>query len=88
MRKGKNPDKVLVCLFNMTPLPRENYRIGVPFKGRLREIFNSDASDYSGTGDYHNKGLKVSDEGWNGKSHSAIVKIAPLAGVVFELNAS
>ncbi len=88
LRKGKNPDKVLVCLFNMTPLPRENYRIGVPFKGRLREIFNSDASDYSGTGDYHNKGLKVSDKGWNGKSHSAIVKVAPLAGVVFELNAS
>lgn len=88
IRKGNDTDKVLICLFNMTPVPREDYRIGVPFKGSLREIFNSDAFTYSGTGDYHNKGLRVVKKEWNGKSHSSQVTIAPLAGVVFELKKS
>lgn len=85
IRKGNDDKKVLVCLFNMTPVPRGDYRIGLPFKGRLREIYNSDATQYGGTGNYHNKGLRVGKTKWNGKSHSAKVKISPLAGVVFEL---
>ena len=85
IRKGNDPSIVVVCLFNMTPTPQHDYRIGLPFKGSLREIYNSDASKYGGTGDYHNKKSPVVKESWNGKSHSAVVKIAPLAGIVFEL---
>ncbi|AEE18268.1 1,4-alpha-glucan branching protein GlgB [Dokdonia sp. 4H-3-7-5] len=85
IRKGNDENSVVVCVFNMTPTPQPQYRIGLPFKGSLREIHNSDASKYAGTGDYHNKKLDVTETYWNGKDHSAEVKIGPLAGVIFEL---
>ncbi len=85
IRKGNDVDKVLICVFNFTPTPRTEYRVGLPFKGRLREIFNSDDFTFGGTGDWKNKKLKITTESWNGKTHSAKVTIGPLAGVVFEL---
>ena len=85
IRKGNDENSVVVCVFNMTPTPQPQYRIGLPFKGSLREIYNSDASKYAGTGDYHNKILDVTETSWNGKDHSALLKIGPLAGVIFEL---
>ena len=71
----------------MTPVPREDYRIGVPFFGRFREIFNSDALEFSGTGSYKNVNLTVINEGWNGKTHSTSITVPPLSGVIFELKA-
>ncbi len=85
IRYGKNTDTAVIGVFNMTPVPKEAYRIGLPFKGSLREIFNSDASKYAGTGEYHNTKLTVVKTSWNGKSHSAEITVPPLAGVVFEL---
>jgi len=85
IRRGKDPNTVVVCIFNMTPVPQLAYRIGVPFKGSLREIYSSDAVKYGGTGDYINKKLKIAKTSWNGKDHSAVISIGPLAGVIFEL---
>ncbi|EAQ38898.1 1,4-alpha-glucan branching enzyme [Dokdonia sp. MED134] len=87
IRKGNDPKTVIVCVFNMTPVPREDYRIGVPFFGRFREIFNSDALEFSGTGAYKNVDLTVINEGWNGKTHSTSITVPPLSGVIFELKA-
>lgn len=51
MRKSKsNPDDVVVCVLNFTPIPRHNYQIGVPRGGRWREVLNSDAPLYGGSG--------------------------------------
>ena len=86
IRKGDNPDTLMIGVFNMTPVPQSGYRIGLPQKGKLQEVFNSDASQYGGTGDYHNKKLKVVKKAWNGKSHSAEIIVPPLAGIVLELN--
>ncbi len=85
VRKGHDDRKMLVCVFNMTPNPKLSYRIGLPFQGRFREIFNSDSKKYGGTGDYHNSYTIIENDGWNGKKHSAFIDIAPLAGIVFEL---
>ncbi|TVZ50887.1 1,4-alpha-glucan branching protein GlgB [Dokdonia sp. Hel_I_53] len=85
IRKDNNTHEVSICVFNMTPTPQSNYRIGIPFEGRFREIFNSDATEYGGTGEYHNRILKISTESWHGKPYSTYIDIPPLAGVVFEL---
>ena len=85
IRRGSSPDTLVIGVFNMTPVPRSAYRIGVPSKGSLREIFNSDATIYGGTGSYHNKKLTVSKTSWNGKTHSAEIMVPPLAGIVLEL---
>ncbi|MFT5891010.1 MAG: 1,4-alpha-glucan branching enzyme, partial [Dokdonia sp.] len=85
IRRGSSPDTLVIGVFNMTPVPRKAYRIGVPSKGSLREIFNSDATQYGGTGTYHNKKMTVSKTPWNGKTHSAEIMVPPLAGIVLEL---
>jgi 1,4-alpha-glucan branching enzyme len=85
IRRGSSPDTLVIGVFNMTPVPRSKYRIGVPSKGSLREIFNSDATQYGGPGSYHTKKLTVSKTSWNGKTHSAEIMVPPLAGIVLEL---
>ena len=50
LRRSKNGDEILLFTFNFTPVPRENYQLGVPYRGYYREIFNSDAKEYGGSG--------------------------------------
>jgi 1,4-alpha-glucan branching enzyme len=50
LRKGRRPDDVVLVAMNCTPVPRHNYRIGVPVGGTWREILNSDAKIYWGSG--------------------------------------
>jgi 1,4-alpha-glucan branching enzyme len=48
LRKG-NEDELVVVILNLTPVPRENYRIGLPLEGQYREIINSDSAYYGGS---------------------------------------
>ncbi|MDD3652519.1 1,4-alpha-glucan branching protein GlgB [Immundisolibacter sp.] len=50
LRYGAGPDDVLLVVCNFTPVPRHNYRVGVPRGGRWRELLNSDATTYGGSG--------------------------------------
>ena len=50
VRKGHDKKNDLVVACNLTPVLRENYRIGIPKAGKLKEIFNSDAEKYGGSG--------------------------------------
>ena len=43
-------DDVVLCVFNCTPVPRHDYRVGVPLGGRWRELLNSDAEPFGGSG--------------------------------------
>ncbi|GAB4355861.1 MAG: 1,4-alpha-glucan branching protein GlgB [Immundisolibacter sp.] len=50
LRRGLDPDDILLVVCNFTPVPRHNYRVGVPRGGRWRELLNSDATTYGGSG--------------------------------------
>lgn len=50
LRRSKDGREILLFTFNFTPVPRENYQLGVPFRGYYREILNSDAKEYGGSG--------------------------------------
>ena len=50
LRWSKDYKEVLIFTFNMTPVPRHSYRIGVPYQGVYEEILNSDAAQYGGSG--------------------------------------
>ncbi len=50
VRNGREPGQHVLCVFNFTPLPRQNYRIGAPSPGRWREALNTDATIYGGSG--------------------------------------
>ncbi len=81
VRRGDNPDDIVVCLFNLTPTPREGYRIGVPIPGMYQEIFNSDSEHYWGS-NMGNMGWLPSDPiPWQGHQHSLLITVPPLAGI-------
>ena len=71
MRKGyeSKDDVVVVC--NLTPTVRENYKIGIPVRGKLKEIFNSDAKEFGGSGVSNKKQITIKKDPWNGKDYSA-----------------
>src|ERR1700687_3591600 len=50
LRKGKKSEDTILVVCNFTPVPREGYKIGVPFGGFWRAILNSDAIEYGGSG--------------------------------------
>ncbi|NBA87523.1 1,4-alpha-glucan branching protein GlgB [Emticicia sp. CRIBPO] len=83
-RKGLNSKENLLVLLNLTPLPRHQYRIGVPEKGSYQEIFNSDLGQYWGSG-ISNPVLHTSDVPCHGFAQSVEVTLPPLAGVILKL---
>ncbi len=50
LRRGRNPEDQLLFVGNFTPVVRHNYRVGVPVEGFWKEILNSDAPIYGGSG--------------------------------------
>jgi len=85
IRKGNNPKQDLVVVCNFTPVVRTNYRIGLPKKGKLTEIFNSDNTKYGGSGISNTKPIKIEKEAWNGRDFSAEISLAPLSVTVFKI---
>ncbi|MCU0857550.1 MAG: alpha amylase C-terminal domain-containing protein, partial [Pontiellaceae bacterium] len=49
LRKGRDPQEMMVCVLNLTPTPRPGYRIGLPQSGRWKTILNTDAGAYGGS---------------------------------------
>lgn len=82
LRQGKRADDFLIAVCNFTPIPRADYRIGVPALGNYREIFNSDAEKYGGT-NYRNDTILAADNTpWHNQPYSLNIKLPPLA-IVF-----
>ncbi|MCR9228814.1 MAG: 1,4-alpha-glucan branching protein GlgB [Flavobacteriaceae bacterium] len=83
MRKGNDPKDDLIVVCNFTPVPRENYRLGVPKISTLKQVFNSDDKKYSGSG-VGKKTVKPSKTSWNGYEHSVLLNLPPLGVVVYK----
>ena len=75
---------LVVC--NMTPVPRYNYRIGVPSAGFYREILNSDSVDYGGSGVGNLGGVWSEEVPWHEKSKSLRLTLPPLAILILRFH--
>ncbi|WP_348797276.1 1,4-alpha-glucan branching protein GlgB [Flavobacterium adhaerens] len=84
IRKGNNPKDDLIIVLNFTQVVRENYKIGVPQKGKLVEVFNSDESDFGGSGVKNTKKIAVENNPHDQKEYSATITLPPLGVVVFK----
>jgi 1,4-alpha-glucan branching enzyme len=82
LRRGKHLTEPVAVVFNFTPVPRENYRIGVPGRGYWKELLNSDAPEYGGSGLGNFGGVEAAPIPMHGKSHSLTLTLPPL-GVLF-----
>ena len=74
---------IVAIVTNFTPVPRENYVLPLPAAGRWREILNSDASLYDGSGMGNMGGVMAKAEPSHGKPASAVVTLPPLATLYF-----
>lgn len=72
-----------VVVANLTPLVRENYRIGLPHGGVWTEAFNSDAVEYGGSGVGNLGGVEALPHPFHGRTHSAVLTLPPLSVEVF-----
>ncbi|WP_299228747.1 1,4-alpha-glucan branching protein GlgB [uncultured Psychroserpens sp.] len=84
MRHGHDKKDSIIVICNMTPIPKENYKLGLPKAGKIKQIFNSDSKKYFGTGDFVNKPLSVKEQPWQFRDFSAEIIIPPLSVVMFK----
>ena len=83
LRKGNNPEDTLLVVCNFTPVPRNNYRVGVPKSKTMKLLFNSDSTNYSGSG-IGKKSAKPTAKEWNGQDQSITLNLPPLGVVVYK----
>jgi 1,4-alpha-glucan branching enzyme len=82
LRKGRSERENVLVMCNFTPVPRLKYRIGVPFGGYWRELLNSDAQDYAGSGMGNGGGVQAEGVPSHGRRFSLSMTLPPL-GVLF-----
>jgi 1,4-alpha-glucan branching enzyme len=81
LRKGGTTDTVILIVCNFTPVPRTDYRVGVPRGGFWREALNSDAKDYWGSGMGNGGGVMADATPSHGQAFSLNLTLPPLAAV-------
>ena len=82
LRRGRNGELALIAC-NLTPVPRQRYRIGLPRNCTYRELFNSDAHHYGGSNQGNAGNIQAQALPWMGLPYSAEVELPPLAAVMF-----
>jgi 1,4-alpha-glucan branching enzyme len=72
---------VLASITNFSPVVRGDYRVGLPSTGYWREVLNTDAEAYGGSGVGNFGGVLADEQAWHGRPASAMVTLPPLATV-------
>ncbi len=83
LRRGRDPADVVLAVFNFTPVPRHNYRVGAPRGGFWREVLNGDASEFGGGGMGNLGGVEAAPIASHGRPCSLSLTLPPLAAVFF-----
>jgi 1,4-alpha-glucan branching enzyme len=84
IRKGRLKDDFLVFVFNLTPVPRYDYRIGVPKGGSYREVLNSDSDLYWGSNMGNSGGLSADKIEVFGRKYSLKLVLPPLSCLILK----
>jgi 1,4-alpha-glucan branching enzyme len=84
LRRARDPNDYVIVVANFTPVPRENYRVGVPNPGRFLEILNTDSATYSGTNVGNLGGVNSERIPWLGRDHSIKLRVPPLAVLILK----
>jgi len=88
LRRGKSTGDIFLVVCNLTPVPRQNYRIGVPREGFWGEVLNSDAAMYLGSNWGNSGGVEATPIPAHGRYHSLCLNLPPLAVLFFKSGAS
>ena len=85
IRKGNDSKDDIIVVCNFTQIVREKYRIGIPRKGKLNEIFNSDSENYGGSGVSNSQKIKIEASPYDGKDFSTELILPPLSVIAFKI---
>lgn len=84
LRRSKSCARFILGVCNFTPVPRNNYRVGVPCEGIWKEALNSDAKEYGGSGQGNLGEVESSPASFYGKYYQSLsVTLPPLSIVIF-----
>jgi len=75
---------ILACVFNFSGSEHSRYRLGLPHTGTWREVLNTDADIYNGSGIGNMGAVEATEEPWHGRPASALMVLPPLAALWFE----
>jgi len=78
-RTSRDHQEVLVCVCNLSPVPRERYRVGLPRSGRWREAINTDSATYGGSNLGNMGGVEAEAVSWHEQPFSAELTLGPLS---------
>ncbi|MEW6200916.1 MAG: 1,4-alpha-glucan branching protein GlgB [bacterium] len=84
IRKGKSGKSMMLFVCNFTPVPRHNYHVGVPSGGFWKEVLNSDAKEYGGSGQGNFGGVEASPVPFHGYHHSLSLTLPPLGMIALK----
>jgi 1,4-alpha-glucan branching enzyme len=82
-RLGDDPGQMIVVVMNLTPMPHERFRVGLPAAAAWREVINSDAEVYGGSGMGNLGRVQADPTPWHDRPHSAQIVLPPLACLFF-----
>ena len=83
IRKTKKKEELLVIVCNFSPLSYEKYQMGVPYPGKYKEIFNSDAAEFGGTGVRNARAKSSKRAEHDERKNSIVIDVAPLSVQIF-----
>lgn len=81
IRWSKERRDFVICILNFTPIPRENYRIGVPQASAYKEILNTDSAFYMGSNSGNNGQINAEEIPWSGFETSISLTLPPLGAL-------
>lgn len=84
IRRGSSNDDIILIVCNLTPVPRHNYRVGVPRGGFWTEVLNSDSWIYAGSGQGNFGGVEAAPVGVQGRYNSISITLPPLSVMFFK----
>ena len=82
-RKTDKPEETLLFVCNFVPVEHEKFRLGVPFVGKYKEILNSDAKQFGGSGMVNPRVKMSKKEEWDARENSIVINLAPMSVAVF-----
>ena len=83
MRKTEKPEETLVVVCNFSDVEYQNFQLGVPYPGKYKEILNSDALIYGGSGAVNPRVKMAKKEECDGRPYSVKIRVAPLSASIF-----
>jgi 1,4-alpha-glucan branching enzyme len=86
LRYGSDRSRSVAAVFNFTPVPRHNYRIGVPCDGFWEELINSDAREFGGSGQGNQGGVQAAPVASHGRPFSLNLTLPPLGALLLRCN--